>query len=141
MGKKKQPKLSAEQETELFKTFRESTSSTLRMRSHLILLKHQGHSSQYISGLKGYPKNEGTINTWVNRYELLGIEGLKNKTGQGRKRILDKTAHEAKVKEIVKSERQGLTQAKILIEKELDVKMSKKTLTRFLKVLAVSTNE
>ena len=141
MGKKKQPKLNAEQETALLKTYRESTNASLRMRSHLILLKHQGHSSKYISGLKGYPKNEGMINTWVNRYESLGIEGLKNKTGQGRKRILDKTAHEAKVKEIIKSERQRLTQAKILIEKELDVKMSKKTLTRFLKVLAVSTNE
>ena len=81
-----------------------------------------------------------TINNWVSRYEKDGIDGLKNKSGQGRKQILNKEAHEAKVKEIVKSERQRLDYAKSLIEKDLDVKMSKKTLTRFLKTLGVSIN-
>jgi len=87
------------------------------------------------------PKHQGTINGWVSRYEAFGIAGLKNKSGQGRKKILNKEAHEVKVKEIVKSERQRLNYAKSLIEKELDLKMSKKTLTRFLKTLVGSINE
>jgi hypothetical protein len=37
---------------------------------------------------------------------------LKNKSGQGRKMILNKEAHQTKVKEIVKSERQRLTYPK-----------------------------
>lgn len=56
----------------------------------------------------------------------MGIAGLKNKSGQGRKTILNKEAHELKVKEIVKSECQRLNQTKSLIEKELEIKMSKK---------------
>ena len=69
------------------------------------------------------------------------MSGLKNKKRQGRKPILDKETQRETVEKIVHSERQRLNQAKALIEKTLQVSMSKKTLTRFLKVLAVSTNE
>jgi transposase len=82
-----------------------------------------------------------TINFWLTRYESLGIAGLKNKAGQGRKKILNKATDETIVKDIVKSERQRLTHAKSLIEKELDVQMSKRTLTRFLKRLTGVTSE
>jgi transposase len=140
MGKKRIPVLSDTELKELENTYRHGKNHAIRLRSHLVLLKHQGHSSKYISGLKGYPKHQGTINTWVSRYEEFGLEGLKNKTGQGRKKILDKEAHETKVLEIVKSERQRLTYAKSLIENDLGVQMSKKTLTRFLKTLGVSIN-
>jgi transposase len=141
MGKKRIPELSISQKEELEQTYRTSAYHSLRLRCHLVLLKNQGHSSKYISSLKGYPQHQGTINNWISRYEKLGIEGLKNKAGQGRKKILNKAEHETKVKEIVKSERQRLTHAKSLIEKELDVQMSTKTLSRFLKALAEPTNE
>ena len=49
--------------------------------------------------------------------------------------------HRQKVEEIVKLERQRLDYAKSLIEQELDVKMNKKTLTRFLKTLSVLTEK
>ncbi len=97
------------------------------------MLKQQGHSSKHITTLKGYPKHQTTINNWVTQYEKLGIIGLKNKHGQGLKSILNPAIHRQKVEEIVKSERQRLDYAKSLIEKELDVKMNKKTLTRFFK--------
>lgn len=141
MGKKLIPLLTEIQIKELDLNYRQSKNHALRQRCHIVLLKNQGHSSKYIASLSGYPKHQGTINGWVSRYESLGIAGLKNKSGQGRKKILNKESHELKVKEIVKSERQRLNQAKSLIEKELDLKMSKKTLTRFLKTLVGSISE
>lgn len=141
MGKKSIPQLTEIQIKELEFNYRQSKSHALRQRCHIILLKSQAHGSKYITALSGYPKHEGTINGWVNRYEALGIAGLKNKSGQGRKTILNKETHELKVKGIVRSERQRLNHAKYLIEKESDLKMSKKTLTRFLKTLAGSISE
>lgn len=138
MGKKRIPTLSEAQIKELEDRYRSGKSHVIRQRAHIILLKNQGYSSKYISSLKGYPKHQGSINGWISRYETFGIEGLKNQKGQGRKNILNKEAHEEKVKEIVKSERQRLDYAKSLIEKDLDVQMSKKTLTRFLKTLTGS---
>jgi transposase len=138
MGKKRIPALSEAQIKELEDSYRNGKSHVIRQRAHIILLKNQGHSSKYISLLKGYPKHQGSINGWISRYEAFGIDGLKNQKGQGRKNILNKEAHEEKVKEIVKSERQRLDYAKSLIEKDLDVQMSKKTLTRFLKTLTGS---
>jgi transposase len=141
MGKKLIPQLSQQQLSELDYTYRHDKSYALRLRCHLVLLKNQGHSSKYITTIKGYPQHQGTINSWVNRYEAFGLPGLKNKSGQGRKAILNKEAHQLRVKEIVESERQRLSHAKSLIEKELDLKMSKKTLTRFLKTLVGSISE
>lgn len=141
MGKIRIPIFSEVQIQELENGYRHGKSHALRQRCHVILLKHQGHSSKYITSLKDYPKHQSTINTWVTRYEKLGIKGLKNKHGQGRKSILNPAIHQQRVEEIVKSERQRLDYAKLLIEKELDVKMNKRTLTRFLKTLSVPTEE
>lgn len=135
MGKKRIPNLSAEQVKELNHLYTNGSSHKIRQNAHIILLKSQGHSSKYITTLSGYPKFEVTINFWLTRYESLGISGLKNKAGQGRKKILNQATDETIVKDIVKSERQRLSHAKSLIEKELDVKMSKRTLSRFLKRL------
>jgi transposase len=141
MGKKRIPLLTKEQVKELNHLYTTDGSHKVRQNAHIILLKSQGHSSEYITTLSGYPKHAVTINTWLNRYESSGIAGLKNKAGQGRKKILNKATDETIVKDIVKSERQRLTYAKSLIEKELDVQMSKRTLTRFLKRLTGVTAE
>lgn len=141
MGKKLIPQLTEFQAKELEFNYRHSKNHALRQRCHIVLLKSQGHSSKYITTLSGYPKHQGTINTWVNRYKDLGITGLKNAPGQGRHAILNKEDHELKVKEIVKSERQRLSKAKFLIEQELDLKMSEKTLIRFLKTLVEPISE
>ena len=141
MGKIRVPLFSEVQIQELENGYRHGKSHALRQRCHIVLLKQQGHSSKHIASLKDYPKHQSTINNWVTRYERLGIIGLKNKHGQGRKSILNPVIHRQKVEEIVKSERQRLDYAKSLIEQELDVKMNKKTLIRFLKTLSVPTNE
>lgn len=141
MGKIRIPTFNEVQIQELENGYRHGKGHALRQRCHIVLLKQQGHSSKHITSLKDYPKHQSTINNWVTRYEKLGINGLKNKHGQGRKSILNPVIHRQKVEEIVKLERQRLDYAKSLIEKELDVKMNKKTLTRFLKTLSVLTEE
>ena len=65
---------------------------------------------------------------------------MKNAPGQGRKNILDPILHQQKVKEVVQQERQRLTIAKDILEKDLGTKFSKKTLTRFLKRLTEPIN-
>lgn len=139
MGKKRIPILSLEQQQALEYTYRHSTIHALRIRCHIILLKHQGRSSKEIALLAGYP-TQATINTWLTRYEQDGIEGLKNAPGQGRKNLLDPILHQQKVKEVVQQERQRLSIAKDILEKDLGTKFSKKTLTRFLKRLTEPIN-
>ena len=141
MGKTHIPQLTPFQINELEEGYRGGKTHVSPQRCHIVLLKLQGHTTKQIAALKGYPKHQGTINNWVSRYEKLGMSGLKNKKGQGRKSILDKETQRETVEKIVQSERQRLNQAKALIETTLQVSLSKKTLTRFLKVLAVSTNE
>lgn len=140
MGKKRIPTLTDEQLKELENCHRNDKSHTLRLRSHIILLKHQGRSSKDIALMSGYP-TQTTINTWLSRYEANGLLGLKNIAGQGRKRILQQELHEEKVKNVVKSERQRLNVAKSILEKDLNLQFSKKTLTRFLKSLTGFINE
>ena len=141
MGKTHIPQLTPLQINELEEGYKNGKTHVLRQRCHIVLLKLQGHTAKQIAALKGYPKHQGTINNWVSRYEKVGMSGLKNKKGQGRKPILNKETQRETIEKIVQLERQRLNQAKALIETALQVRMSKKTLTRFLKVLTVSTNE
>jgi transposase len=140
MGKKRTPILTESQLIELNHGYRHGTSHFYRQRCHLVLLKHQGYTALDISRLEGYPQQQLTINNWVSRYESKGLLGLMNERGQGRKTIINKEQHGEAVKSIIQSERQRLTYAKSLIEKEIGVSMSKSTLVRFLKVVAASTN-
>lgn len=96
MGKIRIPLFSEIQIQELENGYRHGKSHALRQRCHIVLLKHQGHSSKHITSLKGYPKHQSTINNWVTRYEKFGIIGLKNKDGQGRKSILNPVLHRQK---------------------------------------------
>lgn len=140
MGKKRVPELSVEQLKELENCHRNHKSHALRIRSHIILLKHQSRSSKDIASMRGYP-TQSTINTWLTRYEKDGILGLNNVTGQGRKKILQQDIHEQKVKEVVKLERQRLNIAKNTLEKDLNLEFSKRTLIRFLKKLTEPIKE
>jgi transposase len=141
MGKKRTPKLTNAQEQELHNVYVSGLSHKIRQNAHIVLLKSQGHSAKYISTLSGYPKHPSIINSRVTRYELEDVADLKNRPGQGRKPILNQDAHEDTVRELVKTERQRLTHAKSLIENELELFMSKRTLTRFLKRLTGVTKE
>jgi transposase len=95
-------------------------------RCHMILLKSESKTSQEIANL--LLTNPISVNKWVNRYKAQGIEGLRTKPGQGRKRILDGHSDEAKVRAVVQTERQRLKFVKEQLEQDLNKSFSMKTL-------------
>ena len=138
MGRIRTIELSEAQRQALERGYNYGSSSVFRKRCHIILLKSAGRSSADVSSIVGI--NETSINNWLTRYETEGLEGLKNKPGQGRKPILDTATEKDKVREAVKQERQRLDQAKAMLEKKLNKRFSKRTLQRFLKNLSADTN-
>jgi transposase len=81
-----------------------------------------------------------SVNNWINRFEQQGVAGLQTKAGRGRKPIL--TCEDLPVvKAAIEQERQRLTQAQHLLEQQTGKRMSKETLTRFLKLITAVTNE
>ena len=118
--------------------YRKGQTHCYRQRCRMVLLKAEGRRSKDIALQVGCC--EVSVNTWVKRYESQGVKGLQTKPGRGRKPILAEEA-KAVVREAVKQERQRLSQAKRIMETELDKQFSLPTLTRFLKVITAVTNE
>lgn len=140
MGRKsKKIDLTAAEKSELVEGYKHSSSKVFSQRCHIILLKHQGRTSQEIADIFGLTIQP--VNSWCKRYIQNGIEGLKTKPGQGRKPILNKEQDEAKVRIAIKKERQRIRLAKESLEKDLGKNFSVLTLKRFLKNLSADGNE
>lgn len=130
--------LSTEAVGELERHYRKGETHCYRQRCQMILLKVKGVRSDDIGRQTGYCA--ASVNTWIKRYKTEGIEGLQTKEGRGRKPVLNQR-DEAVVRAAIQEERQRLSQAKHIIETQLDKQFSLTTLTRFLKVLTAVTNE
>lgn len=139
MGKIRVVELSEKQRESLVEGFRTGKTHSFRKNCQLVLLKSEGRPSKEVGEL--LKMNAVTVNTWLDRYEAEGIEGLRIKPGRGRKQIFDRVKHTPTVREVVQQERQRLSQAKLLLEQELNKEFSLKTLKRFLKKLAADTKE
>lgn len=140
MGRKsKVINLTEAEQTELQNGFKHSKSPQFSRRCHYVLLKNQGKTYQEIADI--FSVTRQPVISWCKSYLEKGIAGLKTKSGQGRKPILDSKKDEAKIKATVQKERQRLTKAKEILETELDKNFSLKTLQRFLKKLAADGSE
>lgn len=140
MGRKaKKIDLTEAERLELEKGYKSSKTAAYSRRCHMVLLKSQGKTSEEIAQI--VCTTIQPVNRWCNRYIKLGIVGLENKPGQGRKPILNEEDDEEKVKSKVKQERQQLKQVKEELENELNKKFSLLTLKRFLKNLTADGNE
>ena len=108
-----------------------------RSRCHAILLSNQGFDTNEI--LKISDVQLLTVYNWFNRWEKDGIEGLKTRSGQGRKPLLsvDNKEHVKAVKKAVKKRAETGENILLTIEKELDLEgqMSMDILRPFLKRL------
>jgi transposase len=138
MGNIRTLQLNPQQRAELEDGYQNGKSHAFRKRCHLVLLKTQKRTSKEVGAIVGL--HEVSVNNWLNRYEKEGINGLKTKPGRGRKPIIDPEKDAEKVRKAVEQERQRLSQAKHLLETELDKEFSLKTLKRFLKKTTVATN-
>lgn len=144
MGRVLKIELTTEQKDELEHLYKQSGNHVLRQRCQIILLKSNNRKTSDICDIVGI-KSQNQVNKWIKLYKksysVLGIEILRNKEGQGRKPVFD-TKNEAEfIKNVVKSERQKLTNAKAILEKELNKSFNIKTLKNFLKSLAGDISE
>ncbi len=138
MGKIRTIELSSHKKQSLEEGYHSGKSHAFRKRCQLILLKSQGHTSQDVGQI--VKMNQISVNNWLSRYQKEGIQGLFTKPGRGRKPLLDQQQDAATVRQAVQQERQRLSQAKRILEKDLNKEFSLKTLKRFLKSLTSDTN-
>jgi len=139
MGKTRTIELSSEEIQALEEGYQFGKSHAFRKRCQLVLLKGQGRTSKDVG--KIVSMNHISVNNWLGRYQAEGILGLFTRPGRGRKPILDHAQDAVKVRKAVEQERQRLSQAKQILEEELDKEFSLKTLKRFLKRLDAGTEE
>ncbi len=133
--------LTAEQKQYLLEGYKNGRSHDFRLRCHCILLSAQGKSVPELKAL--FEISHLTVYNWFNRWELEGIEGLKVRSGRGRKRKLDieNEEHVKAVQRSLKRENRNLNQLKLDLESSLDFEISKVTIRRFLKKLDANTND
>ena len=143
MGRVLTIELTVEQKAELDHFYKQSTNHVLRQRCQIILLKSANRKTSDICDIVGI-KSQNQVNKWIKLYKkhylAYGIDILRNKEGQGRKPIFDSANEAQLIKNVVISERQKLTNAKEILEKELNKTFNIKTLRNFLKTLAGDTN-
>ena len=113
--------------------YKSGRSHTYRCRCKAILLSHEKWSCSQLADF--FDVSYVSIISWLNRWEAGGMATLADKAGRGRKSILKawKQDHVKEVNKIVDESPSNLNKALSEIEKQLGVKMSKKTLQRFLK--------
>lgn len=138
MGRVNTPKLDALSFEELENLHKSSQNHSLRKRCQTILLKSQGRSSKDVGEIVGM--SHVSVNSWLKRYNLEGISGLRIKKGRGRKPLIDLQLDETLVLESIKKHRQSVSKAKSAWEEATDKAVSKSTFKRFLKSLAEDIN-
>lgn len=138
MGKLRVIELNEQEKKELEQGHREGNTHFFRQLCQMVLLKSEGRTSKDLAAILG--KCEQSINTWLDRWQQEGIEGLKVKPGRGAKPKLDQVADLEKVKQAVQANRQRLSVVKAALEKELNKEFSTKTLNRFVKKMVDASN-
>lgn len=139
MGRVNTPILSVDEKTDLERFFREDSRHSYRMRCKLILLKATGMKSTDVGFIVGM--SYVSVNSWVKRYKLEGIQGLEIRPGRGRKPIISHKFDTESILKVIKSNRQRVDMAKQEWEESSGKTASRETFRRFLKVLAEDLNE
>ena len=128
-------KLTEEEISSLEQGYKKGKSHTYRCRCRCILLSHQGWECGQLAS--HFDTNLITIYSWLNRWENGGIEAMSDKSGRGRKPILDSSQnkHVEIVIDAVDKSPANLNKVLTKVKEELGASMSKRTLKRFLKNL------
>lgn len=106
-----------------------------RIRATSVLMSNQIIPVKKIAILHGVSRQ--TVSIWLKNWDSYGICGLVDKPGRGRKK---KTNHEEEevIIETIKKTPRSLKKALLEIEKELNIKLSIKTLKRICKRAGLS---
>lgn len=125
--------LTVEQKSSLEKGYKTGKSHVFRRKCQCILKSNEGQKASELSAL--FDVTTRTIYQWFSDWESHGIEGLKLKPGRGRPVILSPTnkTHVNTVKTLIENTPKSSKQVVEQVEDLLELKLSKKTLKRFLK--------
>ena len=105
----------------------------MQLRSQILLCKSEGMSSKTIA--EKLSCSEHKVNRWVNRYLSNGIEGLRNKPGQGCKPIMDSSDTQAVI-DAIEKDRLSVIKAKERWEQAKGKEACRDTFRAFLSALA-----
>jgi transposase len=139
MGRIIKIELSDNQRKELENGYRSGKSHAFRTRCQMVLLKSEGRKSEEIASFLGFCQQ--AVNNWLKRYKAEGINGLLVRMGRGRPAILSKTEDFEAIKKAVQKHRQRISIAKVELEDTLGKEFSRRTLSRYLKILSADTKE
>ena len=104
----------------------------MQKRCQHILLKADGSSSKSIA--QELSSSELTVNRWVNRYLHSGMDGLRNKPGQGAKPIMD-SSDTGKVIDAIQKDRLSVMKAKERWQEATGKEACRSTFRSFLSAL------
>ena len=107
----------------------------MRQRAHCLILASQGVRVKELVRICQVSRK--TIYNWFERWESKGVVGLYNKSGRGRKPILN-SQQKAQLKNWLKEEPRQLKKVLEQMESEWGIQTSKKILARILKRLRMS---
>ena len=124
--------LTKETEKLLKRIYKESQHYQVRQRAHCILLSYQRYKIAEL--IKIFRVSRNTIYNWLNNWEKLGLVGLYNRAGQGRKQIFD-TEEQEKIKNWAKETPKNLGMVQKKIKTEWGISTSKDTIKRIVKRL------
>lgn len=105
----------------------------MQKRSKIILFKAQGMPSKEIA--ERLSCSEPKVNRWVRRYLAQGVDGLRNKPGQGAKPIMDSSDEEA-VRLAIEKDRLSVMKAKERWQQATGKEACRDTYRAFLSALA-----
>ncbi len=101
---------------------------------HCILLSYEKYKISELMTIFQVSRN--TVYNWLNNWEDLGLVGLYNREGRGRKKLFDPLQQE-RIKAWVKETPKKLTIVQEKIQKEWDIVASKDTIKRVVKCLGM----
>jgi len=127
--------LSPETTKLLWRIYRQSQRFAIRQRAHCILLSSQGMSIGQLMEI--FNVSRKTIHNWFVAWETHKLVGLCDRPGRGRKPTFTPEQQE-QIKQWVNQTPKQLKQVLQNIEKEWKIKVSKDTVKRVLKSLAMS---
>ena len=118
--------------------YKTGDSHCYRTRCKAILLKSQGKSASEIASFLDV--SIPSVFNWIKRYGDEGINGLKTRTGRGRKPIIDSSDEEI-IRKAIEEDRQNVSKAREAWQKATGKKASDATLKRFLSYLVQDISE
>ena len=107
----------------------------VRQRSHCIQLSYEGYQIEEL--MRIFQVSRNTIYNWFNNWEKLGLVGLYNRAGQGRKKQFN-VEQEKTIKEWVKQSPKNLSKVQGQIQEKWGITTSKYTIKRIIKKLKMT---